>query len=91
MASFLDAFIIKDSFYTMFLGKCETSLQSASSWAKNGRSYVFKGVHYWMLSDATKKAEKDYPKNINEGWGGVPDNIDDSLLWSNNRLYFFKV
>lgn len=32
-----------------------------------------------------------YPKNISDGWPGLPgDGIDAGFTWSNTRSYFFK-
>jgi matrix metalloproteinase-14 (membrane-inserted) len=33
----------------------------------------------------------DYPKDLWEGFAGVPSNIDTALVWSGNgKIYFFK-
>lgn len=33
----------------------------------------------------------DYPKDINDGFTGIPDNVQASMVWSGNgKIYFFK-
>ena len=58
------------------------------------RTYAFKGEDYWQLTDLG--VAKGYPKKIAEKWGGVPDNLDDALVYaphscSKEILFFFKV
>lgn len=47
------------------------------------------GSKYWRYTG--KAMDEGYPKEINEGFTGIPDNIDAALVWSGNgKIYFFK-
>ena len=53
---------------------------------------VFKniqGSRYWRFTNF--KPDPDYPKDLSEGFAGVPSNVDTALVWSGNgKIYFFK-
>ncbi|XP_013144288.1 PREDICTED: matrix metalloproteinase-16 [Papilio polytes] len=56
---------------------------------KNGKTYFFKGSKYWRYNG--QNIDGDYPKEISEGFTGIPDNIDAALVWSGNgKIYFYK-
>lgn len=56
---------------------------------KNGKTYFFKGNKYWRYTG--KLMDGDYPKEISEGFGGIPDNLDSAMVWGGNgKIYFFK-
>ena len=57
----------------------------------NGRTYIFRRNQYWRFEDVKYRAERHYPKLIRSYWRGVPDDIDEMLLWGHNwEIYFFK-
>lgn len=59
-----------------------------------GKTYLFKGNQYWRFEDGV--LEPDYPRNISEGFSGIPDNVDAALALpahsysGRERAYFFK-
>lgn len=56
---------------------------------KNGKTYFFKGAQYWRYSDRTMDA--GYPKDISDGFTGIPDNVDAAMVWGGNgKIYFYK-
>ena len=68
----------------------EASVDALITAGSQKQTYVFKGSHYWRLTDTG--VEKSYPRLISRYWKGVPDNIDAAFSWpQNNRIYFFKV
>lgn len=52
------------------------------------------GSQYWRFDDGV--LDPDYPRNISEGFDGIPDNIDAALALpahrysGRERAYFFK-
>ena len=45
---------------------------------------------YWRLDDTRRQTSPNYPQGISN-WRGIPDQIDDVLLWGHNwQTYFFK-
>ena len=64
------------------------NIDASFTWT-NGKSYFFKGTHYWRFSDGKK--DKGYPRLIKKGFEGIPDNLDAAFVWSgNDKIYFFK-
>ncbi|XP_070418788.1 vitronectin [Equus przewalskii] len=59
-----------------------------------GKTYLFKGSQYWRFEDGV--LDPDYPRNISEGFSGIPDNVDAALALpahsysGRERVYFFK-
>lgn len=50
---------------------------------------LLQGSKYWRY--VGKKMDGDYPKEISEGFTGIPDNIDTVTVWTGNgKLYFYK-
>ena len=49
----------------------------------------FKGAQYWRFSDDSVM-DKDYPKNIGNGFQGVPANVDATMVASDEAIYLFK-
>ncbi|XP_043228035.1 stromelysin-3-like [Amphibalanus amphitrite] len=61
---------------------------------KPGReTYVFKGGDYWRLTDIA--VAEGYPQRIADRWGGLPDDLDDAMVYTPRRnskelVFFFK-
>ena len=56
----------------------------------NGRTYTFKGKNYWRFNDENRRTDPNYPQPAKH-WRGVPEGIDEMLLWGHNWVtYFFK-
>ncbi|KAF5304494.1 hypothetical protein FQA39_LY09690 [Lamprigera yunnana] len=53
-----------------------------------GYTYVFKGSKYWRLTDTG--VAKGYPKEISQGWPGLPGDVDAAFTYKNGKTYFFK-
>ncbi|VFV43561.1 vitronectin-like [Lynx pardinus] len=59
-----------------------------------GKTYLFQGHQYWRFEDGV--LDPDYPRNISEGFKGIPDNVDAALALpahsysGRERAYFFK-
>ncbi|XP_011730114.1 vitronectin isoform X1 [Macaca nemestrina] len=59
-----------------------------------GKTYLFKGSQYWRFEDGV--LDPDYPRNISDGFDGMPDNVDAALALpahsysGRERVYFFK-
>lgn len=59
-----------------------------------GKTYLFKGSQYWRFEDGVLEAS--YPRNISDGFKGIPDNVDAALALpahsysGRERAYFFK-
>ncbi|KAL4220622.1 peptidase M10A [Mactra antiquata] len=68
-------------------GGVKGPIDAALSWP-NGWTFIFKGPHYWKF----RNQQLIYgPKNISEGFDGIPDNIDTAFVWSGNgKTYFVK-
>ncbi|XP_042636408.1 vitronectin [Orycteropus afer afer] len=59
-----------------------------------GKTYLFKGSQYWRFEDGV--LDPDFPRNISDGFKGIPDNVDAALALpahsynGQERVYFFK-
>ncbi|CAI9162691.1 unnamed protein product [Rangifer tarandus platyrhynchus] len=59
-----------------------------------GKTYLFKGSLYWRFEDGV--LEPDFPRNISDGFKGIPDDVDAALALpahsynGRERVYFFK-
>ena len=67
---------------------CEGNKLDVMVTLKNGDTFAFLGNNYWKLTDSS--VEPGYPRQIKDGWDGLPGNIDAAFTWTNGRTYFFK-
>lgn len=45
----------------------------------------------FILRYKGRKMDGSYPKDISEGFTGIPDDLDAALVWSGNgKIYFYK-
>ena len=66
------------------------NMDAAFVWSGNGKIYFFKGSQYWKFDpDQRPPVQDSYPRPVSN-WGGVPDNIDGAVQYTNGFTYFFK-
>lgn len=56
----------------------------------NCSRFIFtQGSNYWRYIG--KQVDGEYPKDISEGFTGIPDNVDAATVWTGNgKIYFYK-
>ena len=57
------------------------------------KTYIFKDKLFWEFDDYNARSAPGSPHKIKDSktWNGVPDDIDEILLWGGNwGIYFFK-
>lgn len=67
---------------------CSDASVDAVTRTEDGRSYVFKGDYYWLLT--SEGLAKDYPRKISLDWEGLPGSLDAALTWADGKTFFFK-
>lgn len=45
-------------------------------------TYFFKGSQYWKFDNM--EMEPRYPKDIDRGFQGIPNNVDAAFVWGGN-------
>ena len=55
---------------------------------KNGDTFGFSRDKYWKLTQTS--IAPGYPRPIEEGWNGLPNDLDAAFTCTNGRTYFFK-
>lgn len=59
--------------------------------ATNTVIFFTSGHQYWRYEpDRKPPVRKTYPKLISEVWEGVPDDLDEAMLYPNGVTYFLK-
>ena len=47
-------------------------------------------IRYWRFTN--QDMDDGYPKEIEKGFEGIPNNVDAAFVWTGNeKIYFFKV
>ena len=78
-------------FRSFLKGYCGPSVTAIESWMGDGRTYIFKGDHFWRFNDNDDESDRGYPKTISSRWTNVPDDIDEVFFWGHNwGTYFFR-
>jgi matrix metalloproteinase-14 (membrane-inserted) len=67
---------------------CHDSVIDAITRTEDGNSYVFKGDHYWLLTN--EGLARGYPRRIADDWDGLPSHLDAALTWADGKTFFFK-
>ena len=56
----------------------------------SGKTYFLKGSRYWRYSEVGI-LDAGYPKDMSQGFAGIPTNVDAAVVWAkNSKIYFFK-
>lgn len=58
-------------------------------WAKNNKTYLFSGDHFWRYNEETSQLDSGYPMDMSR-WYGIPSSLDAALTLPNGKTYFFK-
>ena len=72
---------------------CEevANYDAAFTYGYDNKTYFFKGSKVFIYDDKKMKMTENSPKNINEVFPGIPNNINAVFTWSkDNKTYFFK-
>lgn len=67
---------------------CLDAAIDAITRTEDGNSYVFKGDHYWLLTN--ESLARGYPRPIAADWDGLPGHLDAALTWADGKTFFFK-
>lgn len=87
-ARFVLGVVLKLFFVSYLLNTFSGNIDAAFTY-KNGKTYFFQGTKYWRYSG--RQVDGDYPKEISEGFTGIPDHLDAALVWGGNgKIYFYK-
>ncbi|XP_053677258.1 matrix metalloproteinase-14-like [Anopheles nili] len=54
----------------------------------DNKTFIFKGDKYYRI--VANDIAPGYPKNISEGWPGLPGKIDAAFTHQNGKTYFFQ-
>merc|ERR1719394_2162783 len=66
-----------------------SNIDAAFTWHKSKATYFLKGNKYWKFENRRPKA--GYPKDIKDGFPGIPTGVDAAFVWGGNgKIYFFK-
>lgn len=65
-------------------------IDAAMVWNKNNHLYLFSETKFIRYNEEHQQIDKDYPKNINEKWYDIPNNLDAAISLENGETYFFK-
>ncbi|KAL1490885.1 hypothetical protein ABEB36_011564 [Hypothenemus hampei] len=65
------------------------SVDAVQTWAKNGKTYIYKRDRFWRYNEKTKTMDAGYPMSM-ERWKGVPNDLDAAISWKDGVTYFFK-
>lgn len=68
-------------------GLIPDNLDASFAWW-NGYAYLFKGNCYWRLNKSGQ-VDEGYPKNISDGFSGIPSPVHSVFVWSGNRKIYF--
>ncbi|XP_028670742.1 matrix metalloproteinase-25 [Erpetoichthys calabaricus] len=65
-------------------------VDAAFIWAHNGKTYFFRGKHFWRYDEQKRTMDQGYPKEVSL-WQGIPEDLDDVISWGEaGDTYFFK-
>lgn len=68
-------------------GLVPNNLDASFTWY-NGYTFLFKENNYWRINKLGQ-LDEGYPKDIKDGFSGIPTPIHSAFVWSGNRNIYF--
>ncbi|XP_051169805.1 matrix metalloproteinase-17-like [Leptopilina boulardi] len=63
-------------------------IDAAFIWPKTEKVYLFRGNEFWTINESQDKLDSNF-SHITK-LGGIPQNFDTAMTWTNGAIYFFK-
>ena len=87
LPSNLDAAFTWTNGKTYFFKGSKYAIPVLFSWS---HTFIMNPNRYWRFTN--QDMDDGYPKEIEKGFEGIPNNVDAAFVWTGNeKIYFFKV